>query len=211
MSIIKTRVREWIGSDPQTGWEKQDSFFGSKILTAADLGSMILTVTGGTVTMFDPAGLSGRIGINVGSGILNIDRNGQAVGGDEGTASPDISALPPGFYILEIVSGGWTLNGYEKTLHVVPSVETTLPTLDWELHTAWKATLVYNTTMSFLNIKPGKTITAHITGGLGWGINYPTEVVWATGSSPGNPPAGVTFHYRFTAVSASLVYGFLDT
>tara|TARA_R110000764_G_scaffold227597_2_gene317791 strand:- start:8356 stop:8532 length:177 start_codon:yes stop_codon:yes gene_type:complete len=45
MSIIKTRVREWIGSDPQTGWEKQDSFFGSKILTAADLGSMILTVT----------------------------------------------------------------------------------------------------------------------------------------------------------------------
>lgn len=99
---------------PETGWARQDSFFGAKTLTATDLGSMILTVTGGTVTMFDPSGLSGRIGINVGSGTLNIDRNGQAVGGDEGTTAPDISALPTGLYILEIVSGGWTLHGYTQ-------------------------------------------------------------------------------------------------
>ena len=57
------------------GWARQDSFSGSKTLDADDLGSMILTVTGGTVTMFDPAGLSGHIGIQVGSGTLNIDRN----------------------------------------------------------------------------------------------------------------------------------------
>lgn len=94
------------------GWKKQDVFFGARVLVPGDLGTLFNAVAGGSVTVFNPFGENGRIGINVLTGTLTINHVAGVGINTDGNGPYLGEALPPGFYVLHAVSNTWTVVGY---------------------------------------------------------------------------------------------------
>lgn len=90
------------------------------------------------------------------------------------------------------------------TVQAVPGTD-----IDWTLASYFTKTLGGETTLSFSNVVPGKSITVAITGAGGYGVSWPAAVSWV-GESPVPPTAGIETFYRFTAASATEVYGSVE-
>lgn len=85
----------------------------------------------------------------------------------------------------------------------IPAVD-----LDWGLGSYFTKTLSGNTTFTFSNVRPGKTVVLAITGASGFGINWPAGVTW-DGVTPGAPANGTVAHYEFTGSGGTATRGFV--
>lgn len=81
--------------------------------------------------------------------------------------------------------------------------------LDWTVASYFTKTLGANTTLTFSNIVPGKSITVAITGAGGYRVDWPASVSWI-GENPAPPADGFATFYRFTAASPTEVYGSVE-
>ena len=102
-----------------------------------------------------------------------------------------------------------------ETITSNTAVKSGLFNIDLTSANYFKHTLAYNTTISFLRVRPGKEITLEITGAGGYGLSWPGGITWINGTAtiPGVHTilgVGVTKRFRLVATSETTFNGYLD-